>query len=35
MSPDEYISEWEYLDKNYQRLIDGTYVPLWKQNKVQ
>ena len=33
MSPEEYITELEYYDRCFQQVMDGTYVPLWKQKK--
>lgn len=33
MSPDEYDLEREYLGKNYNLFLDGTYQPLWKQSQ--
>jgi len=29
----EYILEKKYYGENYSNVLDGTYVPLWKQKK--
>ena len=31
MRPEEYDIEREYLYRNYNLVLDGTYKPLWKQ----
>lgn len=33
MTIDEYNSEKEYYDAHIEEVRDGTYVPLWKQNR--
>ena len=33
MSPEEYEIEREYLGRNYDLLLRGEYVPLWKQKQ--
>lgn len=33
MSPEEYDIEREYMAKNWDKVREGTYVPLWKQEK--
>ena len=35
MTPEEYDEEREYLGKNYTLLQKRTYVPLWKQRRVE
>ena len=31
MTPEEYDKENEYLDTHYDMILNGTYMPLWKQ----
>lgn len=31
MSPEEYDIEREYLARNWSKVREGTYIPLWKQ----
>lgn len=31
MTPEEYDEEREYLSMNFEKLQNGSYVPLWKQ----
>lgn len=33
MQPEEYDIEREYCAKNFHLVREGTYQPLWKQNK--
>nr|DAS13127.1 MAG TPA: hypothetical protein [Bacteriophage sp.] len=35
MGPEEYDIEREYLAKNWNMVREGTYIPLWKQNKMK
>lgn len=35
MGPEEYDKEREYMAKNWHMVREGTYVPLWKQNKAK
>lgn len=34
MTEEEFDKELEYLATNYDKVKEGTYVPLWKQNKI-
>ena len=31
MTPEEYDLEREYLQRHWEELKDGTYLPIWKQ----
>lgn len=33
MGSEEYHKEFVYYLKNYPKVLDGTYKPLWQQNK--
>ena len=31
MTIEEYLREKEYYKKNYSKVVNGTYLPMWKQ----
>lgn len=31
MTIEEYLREKEYYGKNYSKVVNGTYLPMWKQ----
>lgn len=35
MSPEEYEDERSYLHENWNRFMNGDYVPLWEQKRIK